>query len=345
MQKAACDSDAIKKLSEIISQTPASTITDERDASPEESLQDTLIENCLLAIASICSQSEDCRKQVIEAKALPFIVSSMSHYRVGVRAAACECTKSLSRSVKTLRTSLVEVGVTPPLFKLLEDSDDQVRISASATLCNLVLDFSPIKKVVLESGGITSLVGLIDSENAELRYNAVFGLKNLLFQADSHIKSMVMDQLGWQKIMGLLADPNPRIQEQALAFLRNLSCGKEADIDLVFKGIGEGELLQLIFQQLQAPHTESIIQALYVIVNIATGNTKHKSLIMASPELLNKIHGLMNYPHPQVRVATAWCIINLTWIEDNQTSEFYYMEFRFIYTNFVIQAALLESKI
>ncbi len=53
--------------------------------------------------------------------------------------------RAMSRSAKSLRASLVEQDVAAPLFRNLNDADRDVRIIASATLCNLVLDFSPVK--------------------------------------------------------------------------------------------------------------------------------------------------------------------------------------------------------
>jgi hypothetical protein len=66
-------------------------------------------QSCLLALAAICSLQEDCRKLIIDAKLLPDIVAALEHPDVRVRAAACRCTRSLSRSVKTLPTSLLKV--------------------------------------------------------------------------------------------------------------------------------------------------------------------------------------------------------------------------------------------
>jgi hypothetical protein len=58
---------------------------------------------------------------------LPYAVGAMSSHNSAIRLAACQCIKSLSRSVRHLRTHLVDAGVISPLLKvnLGEFSDAQ----------------------------------------------------------------------------------------------------------------------------------------------------------------------------------------------------------------------------
>jgi hypothetical protein len=66
----------------------------------------------------VSSLHEEGRKKVVDTKILPRIVSALSHKSPNVRAAACMCTRSISRSVKNLRTSLVDAEVTIPICKV-----------------------------------------------------------------------------------------------------------------------------------------------------------------------------------------------------------------------------------
>ena len=130
---------------------------------------------------------------------------SLADPHVELRRAAAACILSVSRSVQTLRTTLVESGVTRPLCGLLDDGDMQVRCTAVAAMCNLVMEFSPVKKLAMDLGVIAKLVKGTHSEHSELRLNSVWGLKNLLYEADSPeasvTKSRVMDLLSWPQLM------------------------------------------------------------------------------------------------------------------------------------------------
>jgi hypothetical protein len=92
---------------------------------------------------------------------------------------------------------LVDSGIAGPLFDLLFDSSIDVQITASAALCNVVLDFSPMKDDIISKGGITKLVDLLNSQNSTLRLNAIWALKNMLFQTDIDTKKKVITELSW----------------------------------------------------------------------------------------------------------------------------------------------------
>ncbi|KAG0250788.1 hypothetical protein BG011_008103 [Mortierella polycephala] len=312
MQKAVCDMEAIPKLVSIISQ-----MDEEDNVYGIVGQKDKLKENSLLALAAISQLKEDCRKQVIEAKVLPHIVAAMSHPTVGVRAAACQCTRSLSRSVKNLRTSLVDAGIEAPLFQLLGDDDPGVLSSATATLCNIVLDVSPMKKSIMERGIVGKFVQMIGFGDNIVRLNALWAIKNLVFGVESEIKETVMRQLGYRTLAVLLNDGELAIQEQALNLVRNLACSREQDIEQVFKGLGNGQLLGIIEDKLTWDDARLLEHALYVLVNIAAiGTEHHKQSIMKRPGILRSVLGLMSHEAPAIRVATTWVVINLTWPDE-----------------------------
>ncbi|KAF8934070.1 hypothetical protein BGZ58_005957 [Dissophora ornata] len=311
MQKAVCDMDAIPKLASIISQ-----MDEEDNVYGIVGQKDKLKENSLLALAAISQLKEDCRKQVVEAKVLPHIVAAMSHPSVGVRAAACQCTRSLSRSVMNLRTSLVDAGIETPLFQLLSDNDPGVLSSATATLCNIVLDVSPMKKSIMDRGIVAKFVHMIGCGNNIVRLNAVWAIKNLVFKAESDVKETVMRQFGYHNLAQLLNDGELAIQEQALNLVRNLACRREQDIDHVFRGLGSGQLLGIIEDKLTWDDQHLLEHALYVLVNIATGSEYHKQSIMKRPGILRSVLGLMSHGSATIRVATIWVIINLTWPDE-----------------------------
>ena len=141
MQKAACDADAIKRLAAIIQQQQDKT------AQPSEKL----IQGVFEALAAIALFKDEYRKQIVDAGVAPHLVAAMRHPSPKVRTAACLCTRSLSRSTNLLRTALVDVEIATPLFTLLSDPFMDVKVAASAVLCNLLLDFSPLRKVCLGS--------------------------------------------------------------------------------------------------------------------------------------------------------------------------------------------------
>lgn len=117
-----------------------------------------------MALASLMATLDQPRQEVIELGLLPSIVKSLKDESILVKASACQCCRALSRAISVLRTKLADEGAGARLFDLAfgeegsiaekeEDEEDeeavgiQMRIGAMSALCNLVLDFSPMKQV------------------------------------------------------------------------------------------------------------------------------------------------------------------------------------------------------
>lgn len=113
---------------------------------------------------------------------LPLLVSALSHPSYGVRAAACQLARSLSRTVSLVRTSLLDSKIPEAVAETLErecrsrearakieemswhdlpQEEEQylqcsrtwaVEITAMMALSNYVADYSPFKEVSLADG-------------------------------------------------------------------------------------------------------------------------------------------------------------------------------------------------
>ena len=184
--------------------------------------------------------------------------------RVQVRAAACRCVRSMSRSVVALHCSRVGADVASPLFRRLQDADPDIQATASATLCNVVLDTSPAQarcpaaaapcrsmrawrwavpaaarcgrkraartaqEAVLAAGGLATLVRLASSPAAELRINAAWALQNLMHHASADVRAAVLAALPWARVEALAADADPRVQARAAPPLSPAPCSHAA---------------------------------------------------------------------------------------------------------------------
>jgi hypothetical protein len=123
-------------------------------------------ENILKALAALVPFKDEYRKLVCENGVVPYIIDSLkpcpSELPVDPSTlkntatdgnptptllAACGAARMLTRSVSVLRTSLIDAGVAAPLFVLIRHPDIEVQIAATSVICNLALDFSPMKEV------------------------------------------------------------------------------------------------------------------------------------------------------------------------------------------------------
>ncbi|XP_036011248.1 armadillo repeat-containing protein 8 isoform X4 [Mus musculus] len=270
--------------------------------------------------ASLGANDEDIRKKIIETETMmDRIVTGLSESSVKVRLAAVRCLHSLSRSVQQLRTSFQDHAVWKPLMKVLQNAPDEILVVASSMLCNLLLEFSPSKEPILESGAVELLCGLTQSENPALRVNGIWALMNMAFQAEQKIKADILRSLSTEQLFRLLSDSDMNVLMKTLGLLRNL-LSTRPHIDKIMSTHGK-QIMQAVTLILEGEHSIEVKeQTLCILANIADGTTA-KELIMTNDDILQKIKYYMGHSHVKLQLAAMFCISNLIWNEEEGSQE------------------------
>ncbi|XP_033340283.1 armadillo repeat-containing protein 8 [Megalopta genalis] len=278
------------------------------------------------AFASLSANDEDIRKRIIEKENLmEQVVSGLQDPGAHVRLAAVRCLHSLSRSVQQLRTSFQDHAVWRPLMQLLHGADKGLEgrgeseidllTVASSTLCNLLLEFSPSKEPILESGGIELLCSLTKRCTPALRLNGIWALMNVAFQAEQQVKLQILSCLGTDQIFCLLADQDIPILMKTLGLLRNL-LSTSVHIDRIM-GEHAAHVMQAVILVLEDPRHPADVkeQALCILANVADG-IRAKDHIMANEDVLKKLMDYMMHNNIKLQVAAVLCVCNLVWKEE-----------------------------
>lgn len=321
--------------------------------------ENELIANNLLALAGIAMHKDKFRSEIVESGGLKTVISIMTlevndTYQPALAAiqktkvAACHVLRALSRSVALLRTSLASSGIiegivdlltNPPLNELarnfngsessyekeerkqqLED-ELEVKSAVMAAICNLILDFSPLQKKILERGILDLIVEGAHSEYAPLRLNSVWALCHTLYGVGPDIKQEVLNKLTYGYLLQVCNDPEIEIQEQALEFFRNLVCENPDTIEQLIHDNIEGaeSLFNLIEEKLdladKTNNTKMMVATIYIMVHIAAGRESHRDVLAQRDSILRKLVPLMRHQSADIRTACVWLVINLTWME------------------------------
>ena len=104
----------------------------------------------LTAIAALSFFDNETRREFTDNSQLVAAIGmSLTHHHVGVRYAACQCVRALSRAVAVIRTNVVDSGIGKTVFQILKKTDEDRRVTYAALLAisNLVNEFSPLRPV------------------------------------------------------------------------------------------------------------------------------------------------------------------------------------------------------
>ncbi|KAF2640891.1 armadillo repeat domain-containing protein [Massarina eburnea CBS 473.64] len=181
-------------------------------------------ESTLLALAALTDSDDRLRKVVVEMGTTTHIVDSLIPYQAktgdtasqkgstlakdgnpdAVIIAACMLTRSLSRSVGILRTTLIDHGVSQPILSLLTHPNVKVQIAATEVITNLVLDFSPMRNDIIEGGALRILCEHCRSANFDLRFGSLWALKHLCIRLPLNTRTQCLEELGIGWLMQVL---------------------------------------------------------------------------------------------------------------------------------------------
>ncbi|XP_052136154.1 uncharacterized protein LOC127754619 [Oryza glaberrima] len=303
LQKQALSTNAVQKLSNHLI---------------ANSLESRRAVTILLALAELCSKLEESRSQLMSVQASTLILDALKHASVDIRVAACSCIKNISRSSKVLSAGKLSCDTfIAPLVQLLYDSSMSVQVAALGAICNIAVNLTPRKSILLQSGAVSQLVHLSKSMDPTLRLKAVWALRNIMFLLNPKDKDFILKELTLSTLSSLICDSEHFVQEQTLALVHNLVDGYVNSFNYV---IGEdGMILNAISRQLNnAPAPGVCIQGMFVLANVAAGGELNKEAVMniLVPRRADRVKQsfIVNFllsKDKQLRVATLWCVLNL----------------------------------
>lgn len=275
-------------------------------------------EAALKCLASLAANDENIRKRIIEKprdtdppRLMNEVLAALnaSSENGSVRVAGVRCLHSLSRSVHLLRTTFQDHAIWKPLMNLIHDKPtSELMTVVSSTICNLLLEFSPAKESLLDSGAIDILCELTKSPNPALRLNGSWALMNMAFQAEQHVKTEIINTLGTDRIFQLLSDPDTRVIMKTLGLLRNL-LSSTVHIESIMSNHAS-EILSAVLMVLDSPNHSSEIkeQALCIVGNLAAG--AHE-LIMDDEKILLKLKDYLIAEDPKLQTGALFAVKNL----------------------------------
>ncbi|KAJ2746064.1 hypothetical protein GGI20_001691 [Coemansia sp. BCRC 34301] len=309
IQSAAKNAGVISELIKILSVIEGQESADFVD----QDYNTRMVKGVFLTLGTIVSTNEECRRKAVEDQALVYLVRAMGHQDDGVKAAACLCTRYIIRSVSICRTHVPESGILAPLIALLQDKTADVQVTASATLVNLLTDFSPLRAEALKEGLVDILVRLLGSPSSMICRNALWSIRNLLVGIDDDTRKEIIEKIKVETLFTLSSPPHEAfLQEHALGALRNVVADSMLGINAVFDAMGKDKVIELLRQATRSD-AESVVKVhgLYLANNIAVRSQEHCEIIVGDEWLLRSIASDITNESPEVAVAALWCISSI----------------------------------
>lgn len=277
-------------------------------------------EGCLYALAACCAGCHLAVERIAERHAClvpellrPALVSAPA----GVQAGAARLVRSLSRSVRLLRTVLHDAAIADALVLLIHSPYEIVQLEALCALGNMAVKQSPSRGSVLQAAGLAHLADLSRTARPPVQKQALCVLKNVMGGATAVESQVIVAALDPAFVCTLLVSPEATLQEQAMGLVRNLAAVGLPDVRAaesmdVLATLGHDAVLDAVECALQMPASVSVLeQAAYVLANVAAGSPALRAAVASRAALLHALCTLLQHPDTAVREAGVLCGLNL----------------------------------
>jgi hypothetical protein len=213
---------------------------------------------------------------------------------------------------------LVEHGATTKAVASLQQQQQPLQhpTLTLALLANLLLDMRPAKRLFLEAGG-PHVVSQLALSSPALCWSALILLRNAAHGAELAVKIALLDAFPFSHIATLVRTGTADVGEAALALVRNLL---HHDAPQVCIKLDATELLAIASLPLHLQNPPSLVQALYVLCNVAAATEDHRAQLLQHEGAISLLSAALASPHAPARVAALWTLYNLTWHHPARTS-------------------------
>jgi hypothetical protein len=283
-------------------------------------LNKIIIENSLYCLSELCSFNEESRKQIIQFKILNSIIhflNSNDSKLESIKIAILKFIKSLSRSIRNLRTNIIDSQIQIPLFNLINHNNLQIQENSIAILCNLVLEFSPIKNQLIQNGILNKIINKIKhvTLSNNIKFNYIFLLKNLIYMSDNQIKENLLKELTLSFLLNnLICDQNILIKEQSFILLRNLLF-RHSDLFINYL-TNEGFSFQFFINLLENNFINKMTkEIIYIFCNLSSNYSDLIKNQLINSSILNFIIDNLNNYNNELLIPSLWSLINLVYYD------------------------------
>ncbi|KAL9904305.1 armadillo repeat-containing protein 8-like [Glossina fuscipes] len=270
----------------------------------------------LKCLAALGANDETIRKKIIDINSLvDGILQSLNDWESQVRIASIRCLHSLSRSVQQLRTTFQDHSIWEPLiFIMNNEASTDFLIAVTATICNLLLEFSPSKTPLIGSGIIEKLCQFTEHEHPSLRLNSIWALMNLTYQSDDSTKTNVINTIGIRRILDCLNDSNPLIVLKSLGLLRNI-LSEAHQIDPIMS-MHAKEINDSLYVILDSATSAGIKEQALCVIGGVAAESHQKDYIINDERLLKLIGELLFHPDKRIQAGSLYVISSIVHRKD-----------------------------